>query len=349
MYSEKYKNYYTTNFAKEKGRCIHSKTFEKNKEKGYHRIYDDISELHYAYHDYKQASTGQNHVEREIVVVDIDDTVSDPNMYARMHLPFMPTRISWNKKNYHCQFQYFLEVPIKKESNEWKQLLQFSRQYGDPQFTGWQCKNSFYSDQYIKGIEITGKKYTVEDFTKYIEPQKTNIKVSSSHSSLCVNYPVDCNNKTTREGIPIEKNKGSRNVDTFMEGGRWLSNNMRATYDELYNQLLIINKKVSKDLGKEDSPLSEITATAKSLIKYRDANTLKFSLGKDANAVSQQIRKQKAAERKIKAIKLFEEGHSKKEIADILKVSYKTIKNDLKGQKTPIQNKKAEPSSLIYV
>jgi len=333
--NQKFKNLFTTNYAKDKGACKWYQTRTWNGS-SWENKFEDAPEFYKLMREFKQVSTGLNHTERETVVIDVDEPIENMQKFLKS-LPLQPNAYNYKKIKKSCQFYYFLESPVAKESEEWKKLLAFSRQYGDPKFTGWQMRNPYYSEGECKSVVLHYNKFTPNMFYNHL----------SSSISICVNVTLP---KQTQKGIPINKTNVSRNTETFYALGRWMAEHRNRSEDELFAKWKELNTEICADLDLELSPECEGLATVRSLMNYERNNCLKFSYSKEANAESQRIRKEKAAWYKQKAIELHESGLNVTEIARELDYSRMQIYRFLNINKCNIntyKNKKKEAVNNI--
>ena len=226
MYSQKYKEFYTTNYGQEKGSCKTAVTFKKINNK-YESIYKNILDFAKTYQEYKQISSGLNHYRRDIVIVDIDENIHEPTIIANS-FPIKPNAYSYNKKNGHCQYQWFLNEPMRP-NEEWNKLrklmnkncINFTGFKGDINWTGWQIRNPYYfCDQYenkiysenlVSSTELYQKFYirrvkknqSIVKITKQLNKKIKQKQSNTSSSSICIDV--------------AQLNNESRNYRVFLE------------------------------------------------------------------------------------------------------------------------------------
>ena len=323
----------TCNVAEKKGSSQWRQTRRWDKKnKRYINLFDDIVQFCEIHSRYLQISTGLNHTQRDMVIVDVDEKV-DPFYFGQVYLPMIPNFANQNMTNGRCQFYYILDKPVMKDSKEWKNLLNFSRKYGDDKFTGWQCRNPVFNGKSVEGkgfksIKFHDERFRPDQFQPYVKVKSEGL-ASSSPSYMC---------KLHKGKEKVSPNKGKRikgvgrNNSSFVLTGQWLAKYGYDCYDEkeLFKVWKGFNIQVSKELGKEPIPDCEGLATCRQLLVYKKNNRLKFGMGKEANLLSQKIRKGRADKRLEQVMDLLVEGKSQTEMARVLGVSLRTVAYDVK-------------------
>ena len=351
----KFKRLNTTNYAEDKGACKWFQTRSWNKQtKSYENKFDNALEFFELMKDYKQVSTGLNHTEREVVVIDVDEDVRNPYYWSVLNLPIAPNRYTKNLSNGHTQFHYYLDKPISNESNEWKRLMAFSRKYGDPRFTGWQMRNPFFKGNKLNRYEIgeiSNKQVTLELMLSECPEIQPNANSPPSFS-ICVNVPQGNPNITTlNKGKKLNYDAHSRNQETFYALGRWMAsdNGYRMGEEELFLKWKEFNIQICKEMMMSNSPEAEGRSTVRCLMNYRSQGRLTFRRAKNGNEVSQRIRKERANNRKLEAITYHLDGKSVNEIAEIMGMSTKQIRRYLSTNIQPNANSSSSFSICVNV
>ena len=171
-----WKKYYTTDFAD--GKDMPTKAVQTIEKKGnkYVNIFDNLQEVHHGWREYKQASSGLNHVCRNVFTIDIDIDIKNPQFYCQLNFPIQPNYISHNKKNGHFQAYWYLTDTVRHPSDIWRKLLYFSRQYGDNAFNGWQIRNPFYTNKQFKVYEVNPTFYSSSEILDYFSKYKMKVQ-----------------------------------------------------------------------------------------------------------------------------------------------------------------------------
>ena len=336
--NSKWKHLNTCNVAKKKGPCEWRQTRKWDKKnQQYINHYEDIIQFCEVHSRYLQVSTGLNHAQRDMIIVDVDTDVGEPYDFAHRFLPILPNYANLNTSNGHCQFYYILDNPVKKDSDEWKFLLNFSRKYGDRGFTGWQCRNPLFDGKseegkIYKSVFFHGEKFDPSVFGKYVSCQGEGVGSSSTSLIMCKCYTFKEGGRKRVSPNLGKKMKGvGRNNSSFVLTGQWLGEFGRSCDDakELFPVWKRFNLQVSGELGKEPSPEREGWATCEQLLKYKRAGKLKFMFCGKGNEISQKIRRENADKRLADVENLLFEGRSRNEIAMILGVSRMTVYRDI--------------------
>jgi len=327
---EKWKHYYTTNICREKGdKTENCPTLTKNKDGSYTNNFESIKDFFELVYHYKQVSCGLTHNIRNVVVIDVDENIKNP-LYFSKELPILPNMYNWNKKNGHCQFYYFLKESVLYNSKQWKDMLNYSRYYGDSNFNGWLIRNPFYNRKGYESYVIHENNIDNKLFSKLnIDKQyksKINIIPNSNISKNNVNriHPND-----------------SRNTETFFNTGKWLSqyvkDNKNPELETVFNQWKIFNIEVCQKLNKPLSPENEGISTCNQLLKYYYQGKLKFgnkngiSWTNESREISLKIRKENKEYNKNIIRCSLKMGCSRKEIINTYKnISVRTINRYLK-------------------
>ena len=339
----------------------------------------------YEHKDVLQVSTGLNHYVRNICIVDVDaDNWND--WFINDVKKLNPTYIIKTHKRNHLQigWAYSSSAFPKQNTKAYllgniairyiaarNNLLKDGQEYGDDNYTGWQCKNPFSK-------RVTQLYYNENNIYECDDLQSMFSSLNETMSSKYVNVDIsraknrlsNTNNSSFLPSLYNSNKSYSKNNDCSDSRTVILYNKLRTAITQIKNNKAKRNEEptcsfeealkaaliIAKDnqLNKGMLPHNEIVATTRCTLKWVNANWKPFE--KDSTRCSANMDKVRKFEKQIKDCnfiilhgKIYEEKQrreklglstSTRAIAEAIGVSANTVS---------IHNRKTEAELYAYI
>lgn len=257
--------------------------------------YNSIQEVWLEFANFKQTSTGLNHYRRDVIIADFDASLEEFNeVFKCSGLPEF-SYVLVNKESGHVQAGYILKTPFKWTLNNEKDHIRYLKCIRnlnslcpDNCYTGWRCKNPYYSEflttwnniyyekEYIinklLNNSLTYNSLISSEYKTENKKTLSNSLLSHTPSEYKTDNTVGRNKYYFSQTLKFYSGLKKENI-IFSEEElfTWLSRNEEKFRKELYH----LNPKIQN----EPLPQKELLKISKSVKNYLDNNFQKEKCG----------------------------------------------------------------------
>lgn len=279
--------------------------------------------------EYRSASTGINHYEREIICIDSDYEMTDSDFLSAIKndgLP-EPNYITTHTDTKHHQAIYFIS-PIHYVNNFRETYMnvsfRFNMNVGDRHFHGWRCDNIYYNGADCHSTKICDTLYSLWELDKqyhidrkdYSTVQTVKTTVKAQHNSSTSIY-----DKTSRNSLEMKY------VYDYLRKMYKYTGSL-PTMSDTINYMLSTKYEIAKIAGKDCHEDAEIIRTTKACYS-KGADTFNYNMSKFNDSDRERAKAVKKVSKlslQVKVLELREKKQTYKNIAETLKISVRYAK-----------------------